>query len=314
MKKIKNLALCGGGFYGFAEVGALMELENYGNYLDLENISGVSVGSIIAGLYAVGYTAQELSDIIFNFDFDYLIKDSMFPYINLYTKYGMYEAKRLEEQIEKLISQKTHIKNCTFAQIKMNLTIVATNLNYQCASFFNKEQTPDMVISRAIRMSIAYPFIITPVYHQGDYFGDGGEFLNYPITIFSNLDETIGITFVSHNENRNGTLKNRTPIISSFDYIKSLALTMSRATYTAQITESHLNRSIIINIVEKIDSMQFNLTADQKFSIYRAGVIAARQQIDGILGVPIYRELKFAVQIYQNSIPDMEHSFELLSD
>ncbi len=187
IKKIKNIGLCGGGFYGYAHVGALKELENYKEYFDIKNIKGVSVGSIIAALYAVGYTADDLTSILFEMNFDSLVKDTYFAYFKLYEKYGMYEANALENEIEQLIRAKTNIKNCTFSQIDINLTIISTNLNYQCPKFFSKETTPDMSISQAVRLSIGYPLIMTPKELDGDLYGDGGEFLNYPITTFENF-------------------------------------------------------------------------------------------------------------------------------
>lgn len=287
IKKIKNLALCGGGFFGYAEVAALHELENYKEYLDIKNIKGVSVGSIVAALYAIDYTTDELSKILFEMNFDVLIKDTYFAYIRLYEKYGMYEANKLEEEIERLIRIKTNIKLCTFCQIKKNLTIISTNLNQQCPRFFNKENTPNVPISKAIRLSIGYPLIITPTLFEGDFYGDGGEFMNYPITTFDDnmLDETLGITFASYNENDNGTLKTRIPINNIFDYFKSLGLTMSRATYISQITEKYLKRSIVIHITENIDSMQFSLTPVQKKFIYDCGITAAKEQIHDIIGL-----------------------------
>ena len=54
--KIKNLALGGGGIFGYAEIGALSELEKYDEYIEIESITGTSVGSIVAGLWAVGYS------------------------------------------------------------------------------------------------------------------------------------------------------------------------------------------------------------------------------------------------------------------
>ena len=44
-KIIKNLALCGGGVYGYAGVGVLKELVKYPDQIKISNISGVSVGS-----------------------------------------------------------------------------------------------------------------------------------------------------------------------------------------------------------------------------------------------------------------------------
>lgn len=284
-KKIKNIGFAGGGFYGYAEVGALKEMEKYQDYLDIQNIKGVSVGSIVASLYAIGYTADELTKILFELDFDSLIKDTRFAYYRLYEKFGMYEASRLEEEIERIIRAKTNIKYCTFCQIEKNLTIISTNLNYQRARFFSKEETPEMPISKAVRLSIGYPPLMTPVMYEGDLYGDGGEFLNYPITTFDDLEETLGITFSAYNENDDGTLRERVPINNIYDYIQSLALTLSRAAYVLQVTEKYLKRSIVVHITERISSMQFNLSMEQKKFIYDCGVKAVKSQLGKILGL-----------------------------
>ena len=285
----------------------------------------------MAALYAVGYSPEELTDILFNMNFDYLIRDSYLPYIRLYGYFGMYEANRLEEFIEKLIRQKTHIKQCTFSQINMNLSIIATNLSYQRPAIFSKDITPEMVISKAVRMSISYPGIITPILHDEDYYGDGGEFMNYPIIMFEDLEETIGskkcdkmiyfatflrlflrkiwgpwdpkpskklyknisfyivfsngVTFASYNENPDGTLKRKIPIYNIYDYIRSLAFTMSRATYLYQITPKYLDRSIIVHIEEHIDSMQFQLTQLQKEYLFNEGIEAVQKQINKIINI-----------------------------
>ena len=285
-KKVVNIPLCGGGYYGYAEVAALKEMDNYKEYFDIKHISGVSVGSMVAALYAVGYNPDELAKVMFNFDFDKLIKDSMFPYLKLYEKYGMYEACPLEEEIEKFIRIKTNIKYCTFSQIKMKLSIFSTNLNMQCPRLFNKDTTPEIPISKAVRMSISYPLVMTPILFEGDYFGDGGIYMNYPILMFEKqLDETIGITFAAYNENNDGTLKTRVPINDVYDYIRSMGVTMSRAAYVSQIGPKFLERSIVVKIDQNISSMQFNLTMEQKKYIYECGAKAMREQLPKILGI-----------------------------
>lgn len=284
-KKIHNLSLSGGGNYVFGQLGALVELDSYAEYFDIKNITAVSCGSIIGALYAVGYTPIQIQKIFFELNFDTLICDTNFKYHTLYNKYGMYEAIGLETEIEKLIMTKTNIKNCTFCQCEKNLTIIATNLNHQKPVFFNRDTSPEMVVSKAVRMSIAYPILITPVMYEGNLYSDGGEFIHYPITLFENLAETIGITCVSHNENVDGTLKDRNEINSIYDYIKSIATTMSRAIYVSQITPEYLQRSIIVNIPEKIVSTQFHLTLEQKKLIYEAGQLATQEQISNILNI-----------------------------
>lgn len=303
-KKIINLSISGGGVYGFAELGVLKELEKYQDYMDIQNIKGVSVGSIVAALYAIGYEPDELTKTLFDLNLDGLIRDTYFTTIHLYNNYGMHAAKGLEDEIERLISVKTHIKQCTFSQIKKNLTIIATNLNRQCPVFFDKENTPDMPISKAIRLSTAYPVVMAPVIYEGDYIADGGAFLNYPITTIplDQLDETIGITFSAFNENLDGSLKERVSINNIYEYIAAVGLTMTRSMYLSQVTEQHLKRSIIVKISENISSLQFNLTADQKKYIYQCGINSTREQIHCILGIEQIHE-----ELIENPVPEVLH-------
>ena len=54
--------LSGGGAKGMAHVGVLKVLEEVG--LQPDYITGTSAGSIIGGLYAIGYSTEELTEII----------------------------------------------------------------------------------------------------------------------------------------------------------------------------------------------------------------------------------------------------------
>lgn len=312
MSVIKNLALCGGGFYGYAEVGAMQIFDMYNKYIAIENIAGVSVGSIVATLYAVGYNYREMRDILFNMDFAKLIQDNKVPYMNLYKTYGMYDAKPLKKEIDRLIEMKTGIKHCRFGDLKCNLIIIATNLNRQSPEIFSKDSTPDMVISKAIRMSIAYPGYISPVVWNGDLYSDGGECIHYPIVMFKNLKETLGITFAAHNEKIDGTLENRLEIKTMSDFIKSLGVTLSRATYTSQIKKEHLDRSIIVKIPEPIDSMELNITPEQKVFLYECGMKSAKEQLDKLIGVNIYGNLKNVLEEISTNNNLLDHSFEIL--
>src|SRR5215470_10335105 len=65
-----NLVLEGGGVKGIGLVGAIEELENAGYSWDY--IGGTSAGAIVATLLAVGYTGQELYEIITGTDMDFV--------------------------------------------------------------------------------------------------------------------------------------------------------------------------------------------------------------------------------------------------
>lgn len=312
MSIIKNLALCGGGFYGYAEIGAMQVFKMYEKYINIENIAGVSVGSIVATLYAVGYNYEEMREILFSMDFSKLIQDKTMPYANIYKTYGMYNAKPLKKEIDRLIEKKTGIKKCTFADLPCNLIIATTNLNYQSVEIFSKDSTPNMIVSKAVRMSISYPGYISPVLWNGNLYTDGGVSVHYPIVLFKNLSETLGITFAAHNENIDGTLVNRMEIKTMSDFIKSLGVTLSRSTYISQIKQEHLDRSIIVKIPEPIDSMELNITNEQKVFLYECGMKAAKEQLDKLIGTNVYKDLCDVLDEISNNAGNLEHSFELI--
>ncbi len=66
-----GLSLSGGGAKGFAHIGVLKVLDSLGVKVDY--ISGTSMGAIVGGLYAAGYTGKEIEKIVMDTDFYSLI-------------------------------------------------------------------------------------------------------------------------------------------------------------------------------------------------------------------------------------------------
>ena len=71
-KKI-GLVLSGGGAKGFAHIGVLKVLEEAGVKIDY--IGGTSMGAVVGGLYASGYSAAQMDSIFYNTNFDELLQD-----------------------------------------------------------------------------------------------------------------------------------------------------------------------------------------------------------------------------------------------
>ena len=59
-----GVVLGGGGAKGAAHIGALKYMEELG--IPIDYVAGTSMGSIIGGLYAMGYTPDELQTLIGN--------------------------------------------------------------------------------------------------------------------------------------------------------------------------------------------------------------------------------------------------------
>ena len=68
-----GLVLSGGGAKGFAHIGVLKVLEQAGVKIDY--IAGTSMGAVVGGLYASGYSATQIDSIFYNTDFDELLQD-----------------------------------------------------------------------------------------------------------------------------------------------------------------------------------------------------------------------------------------------
>ncbi|MGK0385537.1 MAG: NTE family protein, partial [Patiriisocius sp.] len=70
-----GLVLSGGGAKGLAHIGVLKAIEAAGIRIDY--IGGTSMGAIVGGLYASGYTASQLDSIFRTVDYNALIQDEV---------------------------------------------------------------------------------------------------------------------------------------------------------------------------------------------------------------------------------------------
>ena len=70
-----GVVLAGGGAKGAAHIGVLKYIEEMG--IPVSYVTGTSMGSIIGGLYALGYEPTELADIIASADWTHLMSNSI---------------------------------------------------------------------------------------------------------------------------------------------------------------------------------------------------------------------------------------------
>ena len=70
-----GLVLSGGGAKGFAHIGVLKEIEKAGVKIDY--IGGTSMGAIVGGFYAAGYSASQIEKMVKEIDFVSLLQDKL---------------------------------------------------------------------------------------------------------------------------------------------------------------------------------------------------------------------------------------------
>ena len=189
-----GLALSGGGSKGFAHIGVLKALEE--NNIPIDYISGTSMGGVVASLYAVGYTSDEIEVIIKTMDWDYrLSNDPRRKDIPLEEKFksekyfasvtyddklnfslpkGILTGEKSYLKLKELFWNVKDIKS--FDELNPVLRIVATDFNTGEAKSFDHGNLP-LIVSA----SMAIPTIYAPVKIKDKVYIDGMVSRNLPV-------------------------------------------------------------------------------------------------------------------------------------
>lgn len=189
-----GLALGGGAARGFAHVGVIKTLENNGIKPNL--IVGTSAGSVIAALYASGYTGNELNRLAFQLD-EASITDWALPFSSRFG--GLIKGDALQATVNKLVKQ-TKIE-----QMPIPLGVVATDLQTGQGVLFQRGDT-----GQAVRASCSVPGIFQPTQINGKDYVDGGLVSQVPVRYAKQMgaDFVIAVNISSDpsNQDSSGTL------------------------------------------------------------------------------------------------------------
>lgn len=189
------LALSGGGARGLAHIGVLQVFERNG--IPIDGIAGTSMGAVIGGLYAAGYSAFELERIALQIKWSDLIQDrparrQLFLGQKAQNARSLIEMRivnwapelrssitgghRFSTLLTDLLYDAPQSIHSDFDQLKIPLRIVATDLLTGQKVVFSGGSMVD-----AIRGSMAIPLLFTPVSYAPWYLVDGGLVQNLPV-------------------------------------------------------------------------------------------------------------------------------------
>jgi NTE family protein len=173
--KVDNLVFEGAGIRGIAYCGALEELEKRGILQQVDHIAGTSSGAVTATLLCLGYTYNEIFEIVGNTDFGKFNDGRWGVAGGIYRmkkKLGFYRGDAFREWMEALIEKKTQNKDITFKELSVlaasdtrfkQLVVATTSLNHQVTLYFSAETYPQMRLSDAVRASMAVPLYFEPM-------------------------------------------------------------------------------------------------------------------------------------------------------
>lgn len=202
-----GFALSGGGAKGLAHIGVLKVLEENGIYPDM--VTGTSMGSIVGGLYTIGYTPQELSDFATNLDWNDYFNDNYSRALLPVEEKARADRYQLTFALEdgKLKLPRGLIQGKKIQTLLAGLTAPAhgsTDFNSFCLPFrcvATDLETGEAVVfssgpmRRAIRSSMSIPSAFEPVEYEERLLVDGLVVRNLPVEDAFDLgaDVVIGV-------------------------------------------------------------------------------------------------------------------------
>ena len=204
------VVLSGGGAKGMAHIGVLKVLEKAGIPIDI--VTGTSIGSIVGGLYSIGYNAHSLDSMVRAQDWTYVITDKedlrrqslsdrkkqntylFTTSLTIGTRDmqagGIIKGKNLAELFQQLCTGYTDSLDFN-RDLCIPFACVATNIMDNSEIVFHSGRLP-----QAMRASMAIPAAFSPVRIGDMVLVDGGLKNNYPVDVAREMgaDIVIGVT------------------------------------------------------------------------------------------------------------------------
>lgn len=241
-----GLALSGGGAKGIAHVGLLKAIDSAG--INIDYVAGTSMGAIVGGLYASGYSGNEIAQYASQMDWNSILSNKPryqelilpkketseqfleIPWVNNKLHFG----KGILESNELWLWLGYHffpyIAHTDFSKMPIPFRCVATRLENGEVVILDKGN-----LVKSIRASMAIPSVFTPVTIDDNLLIDGGLVMNFPVSEVRNMgaDFVIGSS-VADGQQQSNNLDN------PFQIISQIAFYGEQRDYKEQVANSNI--------------------------------------------------------------------------
>lgn len=198
--------MSGGGATGFAHIGVLKALEE--NDIPIDYITGTSSGALIGGMYACGYSPQEIEQYVLSPEFrlmyegnvgrsrEFLLREGeenaslisfTFSSDSIFSKSlptNLIRTKLLDYEMMRLMGTTSAATGKNFDNLFVPFRCVASDIVTKTSKVFRSGN-----LNEAIRASITYPFFLNPIRIDGVLYFDGGLYNNFPSDVmYSNFN------------------------------------------------------------------------------------------------------------------------------
>lgn len=283
-----GLVLSGGGAKGLAHIGVIRVLEE--NNIPIDYIAGTSIGAVVGGLYASGYTPDEMEELFKSDDFYFWSTGKIQRKYRYYFKNPEKDPSWFEFQLTKkedkvkLLPPTNFIpeEQMDFAFMEMvAATNAACNYNFDslmipffCVAADINNSKPVILrkgdLGNSIRASMTVPLYFKPIKIDGKLLFDGGIINNFPTEI---MKETFKPDIIIGHK-----VANNVKAAEADDLLQQLSNLIMRPTNFEISSEDGI---LLETKFENLGLLDFNKIDD----ILLAGINTATQSLDSINGI-----------------------------
>jgi len=256
----------GGGTRLPAHLGVLKALSELD--ITFEHLVGVSGGSIIASLYASGLTHSEIRKIALHTNYKQF---RGFSLVKLIRHGGLSSGDVFESWVDK------HLKGKTFSELDKNLHIVAADVTKGKPVVFDRENTPHMKVSQAVRYSMSIPLVFSFKTFGKRIMVDGSILAEEALHQDWDHKRTPVLCFRLRGEHAYDELS-VTGLFPILNYITLLIRTFMTTISREYINEAFWHNTIIINTGD-CSAVDFAMSSEQKKNLYDIGYRTAMEII-----------------------------------
>ena len=187
-RKKVGLALSGGGARGFTQIGILKVLER--EQIPIDYIAGTSMGGVVGGLFAAGYSAEELEELVLKTNWEDILRDNpnrlslflsqreesegyflkiRFNGFRPYMPTALTSGQKITDLFTSLTAGANYRARANFDYLKIPFRAVATDLETG-----QKVVLGSGDLAEALRATISVPLAFAPVELDQKVLVDGG--------------------------------------------------------------------------------------------------------------------------------------------
>lgn len=286
------LVLSGGGARGVAHIGVIKALEQL--HIPIHGIVGTSMGAVVGGLYASGYSPQQMERVVARADWSTIFSDdperetfrfrrkrqdasllvraaSGIGWDGIKLPKGMVHGHHLKKFLTRHTLHVSEIDN--FAHLSIPFIAVATDISTGDPVELNTGNLADAMFA-----SLAIPAFIGPILLDGRLLVDGGVANNLPIDVAKTMHPDVIIAV-----DLSSPLRDKNALLSVFDITDQLTSILTRKNTEPQIASLGPGDILIVPEIENLTSIDFENAISTIPLAYRATL----DQIDRFSGLAL---------------------------